>query len=69
MDTSALEEMKRRLCGKRIVAVQASEWSGIVRSLTDYAGYVSITLNDGTTLEVGALFVHEGEPQPQLQSA
>ena len=65
MDKQALADIKTQLCGKRIVAVEASEWSGVVRSLTTNSGYVSLLLDDGTTLEAGALFVHENGQQPR----
>ena len=64
MDKLTLEEIKAQLCGKRIVAVEASEWSGVVRSLTTNSGYVSLLLDDGTTIEAGALFIHEDKQQP-----
>ena len=56
---TALTEIKNKLCGKRIVAIEASEWSGVVRTLMNNSGYVSITLEDGTVLEAGALYVRE----------
>ncbi len=62
MEKEVIEEIKRRLCGKSIVKVEASEWSGVVKSLTQNRGYVSLTLDDGTILEAGALFVREKEP-------
>ena len=65
MEKSVIEDITNRLCGKTIVKVEASEWSGIVKSLTRNNGYVSLILDDGTVLEAGALFVREKEPSLQ----
>jgi len=62
MEKKVIEEIKHLLCGKSIVKVEASEWSGVVKSLTQNSGYVSLTLDDGTILEAGALFVRGKEP-------
>lgn len=62
MEKIVIEEIKRRLCEKSIVKVEASGWSGIVKSLSNDTGYVSLTLDDGTILEAGALFVREKDP-------
>ena len=54
-----MENIKLRLCGKRIISIEPSQWSGEVRALTNTQGFVSITLDDGTILEVGGLFIRE----------
>ena len=60
MKTTGLDALKVKICGKTIVSVEASQWSGEVKSLTKNHSYVSISLDDGTVLEVGSLFLHEG---------
>lgn len=65
MENLDLSKLQRTLRGKRIVKVAASEWSGIVHSLmnSNESGYISLTLDEGTTVEVGRLFIHEGNGQ------
>jgi hypothetical protein len=60
MKTTGLDALKAKICGKRIVSVEPSEWSGEVQSLTKNHDYVSIKLDDGTTLEIGSVYLHEG---------
>lgn len=64
MNEKALEEIRHRLTGKKIIFIEPSEWSGPVRSLTPNSGYFSMTLDDGTIIEVGSLLIHEKEPEP-----
>ncbi len=66
MEATALEALKVKLCGKRIISVEPAEWSGLVHSLTRNHEYFSIRLDDGTCLEVGALFFRDGkDPSPR----
>jgi hypothetical protein len=59
MNTVSLDEIKTQLCGKRIVNVDISKWSGIVRPLSSNSEYITLTLDDGTILEVQRVFIHE----------
>jgi hypothetical protein len=60
MKTSGLDALKEKICGKTIISVEPSRWSGSVKSLTKNYDYVSIKLDDGTTLEVGSVYLHDG---------
>ncbi len=60
MKTTGLEALKVKICGKRIVSVEPSEWSGEAKSLTKNHEYVFIKLDDGTTLEIGTVYLHDG---------
>ena len=60
MKTRSLDILKTKICGRRIVSIEPSEWSGEVKSLTTNHDYVSITLDDGTVLEVGGLYLRDG---------
>ena len=55
-----LTTLKTKICGRRIVAVEPSQWSGEVKSLIKNHDYVSITLDDGTVLEVGGVYIRGG---------
>jgi hypothetical protein len=59
MEIKAQENLRLKLCGKRIVSVEPSDWSGEVHSLTQNQRYLSITLDDGTVLEVGSLYIRD----------
>ena len=50
MKTAGLDALKVKICGKRIVSVEPSQWSGEVKLLTKNHDYVSIKLDDGTVL-------------------
>ncbi len=67
MDNTALEEIRHRLTGKRIMFIEPSEWSGVVQSLTPNSGYLSMTLEDGTIVEIGSLLIRQMEPKPESQ--
>jgi hypothetical protein len=60
MKLDNVELLKVRICGKKIVSVEPSKWSGEVKSLMKNQEFVSITLDDGTVLEVGGLYIREG---------
>ncbi len=60
MKTTGLEALKVKICGKRIVSVEPSQWTGEVKSLTKNHVYRSIKLDDGTVLEVESLYLHDG---------
>jgi len=60
MKTTELDRLKEKICGKRIVAVEPSQWSGEVKLLSKNHDYVSIKLDDGTTLEIGNVYLHDG---------
>ena len=63
METNVVDRIRLKLCGRRIVAVEPSKWSGVVHSLSNNQGYLSITLDDGTVLEVGAIYIREQPDQ------
>ena len=60
MKTTGLEALKGKICGKTIVSVEPSQWSGEVKALTKTDDYLSIKLDDGTVLEVGSVYLHDG---------
>jgi hypothetical protein len=60
MKTTGLDALKVKICGKRIVSVEPSRWSGEVKALSKNHDYVSIKLDDGTTLEIGSVYLHDG---------
>lgn len=60
MKIDNIEGLKVRICGKKIVSVEPSKWSGEVKSLMKNQEFVSISLDDGTVLEVGGLYIREG---------
>lgn len=60
MKLDNVEQLKVKICGKKIVSVEPSKWSGEVKSLMKNKEFVSITLDDGTVLEVGGLYIREG---------
>ncbi len=68
MEATELKDLKAKLCGKRIVTVEPSEWSGPVHSLTKNDEYFSIKLDDGTCLEVGDLFFRDGRESSQSEN-
>lgn len=61
MKTTELDALKVKICGKRIVSVEPSQWSGEVKLLSKNHDYVSIKLDDGTTLEIGSVYLHDGK--------
>jgi hypothetical protein len=60
MKTDSVELLKVKICGRKIVSVEPSRWSGEGKSLMKNQDYVSITLDDGTVLEVGGLYIRDG---------
>jgi hypothetical protein len=60
MKTDSVELLNVKICGRKIVSVEPSRWSGEVKSLMKNQEYVSITLDDGTVLEVGGLYIRDG---------
>ena len=60
MKTTGLHSLKVKICGKTIVSVEPSQWSGEVKSLSENHDYVSIKLDDGTVLEIGRVYLHDG---------
>lgn len=52
--------MAVKICGKAIVSVEPSRWSGEVKSLMKNQEFLSISLGDGTVLEVGRLYIRDG---------
>ena len=60
MKTAGLDALKVKICGKTIVSVEPSQWSGEVQSLTTNHDYISIKLDDGTVLEIGNVYLHDG---------
>ena len=60
MKTTGLDALKVKICGKKIVSVEPSQWSGEVQALTKNHDYVSIKLDDGTVLEVEGVYLHDG---------
>ena len=61
MKTTGLDALKVRICGKKIVSVEPSQWSGEVQALSKNHDYVSIKLDDGTVLEVEGVYLHDGK--------
>jgi hypothetical protein len=61
MKTSPIDILQTKICGKRIVSVEPSKWSGEVRALSNNHEYLSIRLEDGTVLEVGKVYLHEDQ--------
>ena len=60
MKTTSVDALKVKICGKTIVSVEPSQWSGEVKALTKNHDYVSIKLDDGTVLEVEGVYLHDG---------
>jgi hypothetical protein len=60
MKTTGLDALKVKISGKRIVSVEPSQWSGEVKALKKNHDYISIKLDDGTVLEVGSVYLHDG---------
>ncbi len=60
MKQDNVERLKVKICGKTIVSVEPSRWSGEVKSLMKNQEFLSITLSDGTVLEVGGLYIRDG---------
>ena len=62
MKPDLVELLKTKICGKKIVSVEPSGWSGEVKSLMKNQGCVSISLDKGTALEAEGLDpLHPGE--------
>ena len=62
MKATTIDILATKICGKRILSVEPSQWSGEVKSLTKNQDFISISLEDGTILEVGQVFIREGRP-------
>jgi hypothetical protein len=60
MKTTGFDALKMKICGKTIVSVEPSNWSGEVKLLSKNHDYISIKLDDGTTLEIGSVYLHDG---------
>ena len=60
MKPDNVEQLKVKICGRRIMSIEPSKWSGEVKSLMKNQDFVSITLDDGTVLEVGGLYIRDG---------
>lgn len=60
MKQDNVERLKMKICGKTIVSVEPSSWSGEVKSLMRDQDFLSIILSDGTVLEVGGLYIRDG---------
>ena len=60
MKVDNVKLLKVKICGKTIVSVELSRWSGEVKSLMKNQEFLSITLSDGTVLEVGGLYIRDG---------
>jgi hypothetical protein len=60
MKTTGVEALKEKICGKTILTVEPSQWSGEAKSLTQNHDYISIKLDDGTILEIGSVYLHAG---------
>ncbi len=60
MKQDHVERLKVKICGKTIVSIEPSRWSGEVKSLMKNQEFLSITLSDGTVLEVGGLYIRNG---------
>jgi hypothetical protein len=60
MKIDKVELLKEKIRGKKIVSIEPSEWSGEVESLMKNQEFLSITLEDGTVLEVGGLYIRDG---------
>ncbi len=60
MKVDDVKLLKVKICGKTIVSVEPSRWSGEVKSLMKNQEFLSITLSDGTVLEVGGLYIRDG---------
>lgn len=60
MKIDKVELLKGKIRGKKIISIEPSKWSGEVESLMMNQEYMSITLEDGTVLEVGGLYIRDG---------
>ena len=60
MKSTGLDALKMKICGRTIVSVEASQQSVGSNALTKKQDYVSIKLDDGTTLEIGSVYLHDG---------
>jgi hypothetical protein len=60
MKPDNMELLQIKICGKTTVSVEPSKWSGEVKSLMKNQEFVSITLDDGTVLEVEELYIRDG---------
>ena len=60
MKKTGVEALKEKICGKTILSVEPSQWSGEVKQLTENHDYVSLKLDDGTMLEIGSVYLHDG---------
>ncbi|MDR4458967.1 MAG: hypothetical protein MRJ67_00340 [Nitrospirales bacterium] len=60
MKQDNVERLKAENYEKTIVSVEPSGWSGEVKSLMKNQEFLSMTLSDGTVLEVGGLYIRDG---------
>ena len=60
MKKTGVEALREKISGKTILSVEPSQWSGEVKLLSENHDYVSIKLNDGTVLEIGSVYLHDG---------
>jgi len=60
--STTIDILASKICGKRIISVEPSKWSGEVKSLTKNHDYVSISLEDGTVLEIGRVYIRDVKP-------
>lgn len=61
MKPTTIEALATKICGKRIISVEPSKWSGEVLALKKNHDYVSISLDDGTVLEIGTVYIRDGK--------
>ena len=61
MKTTTIDVLASKICGKRIISVEPSHWSGEVKALEKNHDYVSLRLEDGTVLEIGTLYLRDGK--------
>lgn len=61
MKSTTIDVLASKICGKRIISVEPSKWSGEVQALQKNHDYVSIKLEDGTVLEIGSVYLRDGK--------
>lgn len=61
MKSTTIDVLASKICGKRIISVEPSKWSGEVKALEKNYDYVSISLEDGTVLEIGTVYLRDGK--------
>lgn len=60
MKQNNVKGLQEKIRGKTIISIEPSNWSGEVKSVMKDQEYVSITLDDGTVLEAGKLYIRDG---------